>query len=167
MYGVDPHTASAGSGGFGRSDRDFDTHRDRRRGYGFGDGGYDDSRRGGGGGGGGFADIYGPDRGRPRDGGYGYIPGSLPDVALGFLLEGLRRSCVFDIILNWNGEDIILTRDEPFFVAPGVCAIMNNMRCRRSSGYDDEPRRRGYGGPAGEDRRSYGGFRYIFRLRIL
>ncbi|CAL8468599.1 g8139 [Coccomyxa elongata] len=68
------------SGGFGgRSDRDFDGGRDRRRGYGFGDGGYEDERRGGsgfedrrrGGGGGGFADTYGPDRGRPRDGGFG------------------------------------------------------------------------------------------------
>ena len=68
------------TGGFGgRAERDFDGARDRRRGYGFGDGGYEDDRRGGGGfddrrrgGGGGFADTYGPDRGRPRDGGFGW-----------------------------------------------------------------------------------------------
>ncbi len=71
------------AGGFGgRSDRDFDGGRERRRGYGFGDGGYEDDRRGGSGfedrrragGGGGFADTYGPDRGRPRDGGFGWAP---------------------------------------------------------------------------------------------
>ena len=51
----------------GRGDRD---RGDRRRGYGFGDGAYEDDRRGGGGGGfeerrggRGFADTYGP---RPR-----------------------------------------------------------------------------------------------------
>ena len=71
--------ACAGGGFGGRSERDSDMGRgdrdrgDPRRGYGFGEGGYEDDRRGGSSGGfddrrggsRGFADTYGPDRGRP------------------------------------------------------------------------------------------------------
>ena len=64
-----------GAGGsFGGYDREEDGGREKRRGYGFGDAGFPEERQGGGFGerrGGGFADTYGPDRGRPREGGFG------------------------------------------------------------------------------------------------
>lgn len=61
-----PLNACAGSGDAGRDD--YGGGRERRRGYGFGEGGFDDDRGGGGFGrersrGGGFADSYGRDRG--------------------------------------------------------------------------------------------------------
>ena len=61
-------------GSFGGYDREEDGGREKRRGYGFGDAGFPEERQGGGFGerrGGGFADTYGPDRGRPREGGFG------------------------------------------------------------------------------------------------